>query len=108
MFFILVGVLSILSIGITYLWLLGSRIYVDLSRNYAASDFPGDLTTTQKMIYQIIFPSSLLVVLLIFTFLLCLIFKKKAELTVGKKVAMYSVPIVCTVYLFIRLYIFIF
>ncbi|MCR8853518.1 hypothetical protein [Lysinibacillus fusiformis] len=108
MFFILIGVLTILSIGITYFWMLGSQVYIDFSRSSAASNFPGDITAIQKMIYQIIFPSSLLVALLILPFLLYLIFKNKTDFTFGKKVAMYSVSVVCTVYLFIKLYIFIF
>ncbi|MGF0469884.1 hypothetical protein ACQQ6W_09535 [Lysinibacillus fusiformis] len=108
MFFILIGVLTILSVGITYLWFLRSQVYIDLSRSYAASNFPGDITATQKMAYQIFFPSSLLVSLFIFTFLLYLLFKKKIDFTFGKKVAMFSVSIACTVYFSIKLYIFIF
>lgn len=108
MFFILIGVLIILSIGITKLWMLVSIIYIETSRSFAASDYPGDITDSQKMIYEIFFPSALLVTLLIFTFILYKIFKNKIDITVGKKVAMFSVSLICTVYLFIKLYIFIF
>jgi len=79
MFLIIFIIILIGSIGITYFGELGSRIYIDLSRSYASSSYPGDITTAEKLIYQIFFPTLLLVVLLFFTYLVYLIFKNKVK-----------------------------
>ena len=95
---------------ITYFWIWGSHIYIELSRSYAASSFPGDITFTERIFYQLFFSATLFIVLLIFTFLLCLIFKNKINILCSKKKVTYIIliPLICTIYIFTDLYIFLF
>ncbi|MBC9710394.1 MAG: hypothetical protein H9W80_14435 [Enterococcus sp.] len=93
---------------ITYFWIWGSHIYIDLSRNIAASSYPGDITFIEKVIYQLIFPTTLFGVLCIFTFLLYLTFKNKLNLSSSKKKIVYIIPLICTIYIFVNIYNFLF
>ncbi len=96
--------------SITYFWIWGSHIYIELSRSYAASSFPGDITFTERVFYQLFFSATLFVVLLILTFSLYLIFKNKINILSSKKKAIYIIliPLICTIYFFTDLYMFLF
>lgn len=95
---------------ITYFWSWGSRLYINMSRSYAASSFPGDITFTQKIIYQLFFPASLFITLIILVFLFHLIFKNKMITLSSKKKTIYMIllPLICTIYIFIDIYVFLF
>lgn len=95
---------------ITYFWSWGSHLYINMSRSYAASSFPGDITFTQKIIYQLFFPASLFIILFILVFLLYLAFKNKIGILSSKKKTIYTIliPLICTIYIFIDIYIFLF
>lgn len=109
-FFILLDLL--LCITITYYWIIGSHIYINLDRSYAASSFPGDITFNEKIMYLLFFPATLFGFLCILTLLLYLIFKSifKDKIIFSKKRVIYSmiIPLICTMYIFIELYIFLF
>ncbi|WP_238600762.1 hypothetical protein, partial [Metasolibacillus meyeri] len=79
---------------ITYLWTYGSHFYINMSRSYAASSFPGDITFTQKILYQLFFSITLFGTLCIITFLLYLIFKNKLNLLSSKKKIIYTIPLI--------------
>lgn len=90
---------------LTYCWILGSHIYIELSRSYAASSYPGDLTLSQELTYQFFFPVSLLLVLILMIVVLKLIFKKYLP---SKKIYINIIPLICMIYILIDLYIFLF
>ncbi|MER2154799.1 MAG: hypothetical protein ABS917_11440 [Solibacillus sp.] len=102
---ILIFVLIIYAL-ITYFWTIGSHFYIDISRNYASSSFPGDITSSDRVFYQIFFPSTLFVFLLFATFILSLIFENKLKTLSFKKKFIYiiSIPLLYTAYIFIDLY----
>ena len=68
LFIIFIGLL--ICAFITCFWIWGSHIYIELSRSYAASSFPGDITFTERVFYQLFFSASLFVVLLINNFVI--------------------------------------
>lgn len=107
MFFIISIELLICTL-ITYIWIYGSHLYINMSRSYAASNFPGDITFTQKIFYQLFFPMTLFGILCIITFFLYLIFKNKLNLLSSKKKIVYIIPSICTIFIFIDIYIFLF
>ncbi|MFS0575068.1 hypothetical protein AB1K83_05510 [Sporosarcina sp. 179-K 3D1 HS] len=92
----------LLGVLITYAWVWGSHIYINLDRNYAASSYPGDITFSERVGYQIFFPATLFVGLCMISFLSYLIWKKKTKLGI------FLIPLICTVYLVVDLYLFLF
>ncbi len=108
LFFITLLLFLVASISITYSWIIGSHIYIDISRSYASSSYPGDITTGDKLFYLIAFPTSLLIVLLICSYLIYLIFKNRVVFSLSKKLLLFMIPIICTVFIFVNLYFFIY
>ncbi|MEK3934392.1 hypothetical protein MKY41_03660 [Sporosarcina sp. FSL W7-1349] len=92
----------LLGILITYAWIWGSHIYIELSRSYAASSYPGDITYSERVFYQLFFPATLFVGLCIVSFLSYLFWKKKTKLGI------FLIPVFCTIYLVVDLYLFLF
>jgi len=93
-----------LSIILSYSWLKVSQIYVEISRSYASSSYPGDITDSQRYTYLIFFPITLLFFLLIFTFILRFIFRKKISFSLLKIIVLFIAPVLCSVVVFIELY----
>lgn len=108
LFIILIG-LPICAL-ITYFWIFGSHIYIDLSRSYAASSYPGDITFSERIVYQLFFPATLFVISFVIIFILFLIFKNKMKFSssVKKFLFLILIPLICTISIFIDLYIFLF
>ncbi|BAQ11120.1 hypothetical protein OXB_2649 [Bacillus sp. OxB-1] len=92
----------LLGVLITYAWVWGSHIYIELSRSYAASSYPGDITNSERIFYQLVFPATLFVGLCIVSYLFYLLWKKKTKLGI------FLIPIICTTYLVVDLYLFLF
>lgn len=104
----MVFIALIISILTTYFWRLASHIYIDISRSMAASSYPGDITFIDRVIYQFLFPASLLIVLYILLFLLSLIFKNKIKDLSLRGKFLLVIPLVFTAYISIDLYMFLF
>lgn len=103
MFFIILIEL-LMCVLITYFWTWISHMYIMISQGNAASSFPGDITFTQKIIYQLFFPVSLFFILFLLILPLSLLFKNK----IPKKRILYIIPVICTIYILIDIYIFLF
>lgn len=97
-----------ISIIISYFWVIASEFYIEFSRSYAASAYPGDITDSQRYFYLFFFPLTLLVALIICSFILKFIFRKKVSFSLLKNIALFIVPVICTVVLFIKLYHYLF
>lgn len=109
MFLVILIIVSVISICVTKLWVKGSHYYIEISRSYAASSFPGDLTKESKLFYQLGFSVSLFIILVIVTFIIYLIFKNRVEFSLFKKILIiFIVPIICTIFIFVNLYLFMF
>ena len=104
----MVFIALLISILTTYFWRWASHIYIDISRSMAASNYPGDITFIDRVVYQLFFPASLFVVLYISLFLLALIFKNKIKELSPKSKFLFVIPLIFTVYISIDLYIFLF
>ena len=107
---VLILVKILICVLITYFWLWGSHLYINISRSYAASSFPGDITFTQKIIYQSFFSATVFIILLVFVYSFYLMFKNKIAVLTSQKKAVYIIfmPLICVIYTFIDIYFFLF